>query len=334
MKREYDQGLVGVWQDPKSKEEYLGTLEHQSYEEVCDDLDIWSAPKGALYLPYLQVMYCEARRQGLRHNSLGELSDDTRCMVWHREPQTVGDCVSHWCRAASDLTRASDINIHRDFERWITTTATETIYGHRNHAGHGASCYRLMKWITEDGGMMLRQNYPALNLDLSKYDAQIGTRWGRSGVPAKIVEVAKQHQILKALPVNTREGMRQAYRNGLAVGGCSYISYSRTRDEFGVSNVTNQGWAHAMQGIGYDDRESTIKVYGQPLVLEVNSWGRWNSGGRKIRGTELSIPHGSCWIRESDYVSRKVERGECFAFSGAAGWRAIPIDNFGFRGLG
>lgn len=333
MFNEYNRGYAGVLPAPPERRSWLASLLYKSYEDICDAKGLWTAPKGALYLPYLNVMYCEAMSKNLRHASLEELSNDDAAMVWHREPQTVGDCVSHWARNACDLSRASDIVTHRQFERWDTTTATEPIYGHRGHSGHGASCYTLMKFVTEQGGMMLRKNYTELELDLTKYDARIGTQWGRSGVPSAIKDEAKKHQILEALPVNTRAGLRQAYHNGLAVGGCSMISYSRTRDDNGVSKVTNSGWAHAMQGIGYDDRESTIKVYGEPLVLEVNSWGKWNSGGRKIRGTGFSIPHGSCWIAESDYVRRKVEKGDCYAFSGAQGWVAKHIGSFGFKGL-
>ena len=103
---------------------------------------------------------------------------------------------------------------------------------------------------------MLRRDYPELGLDLSKYKASIGTNWGRKGVPDKVKREGQKHQILKAVRVEDRDQMRNAFRNGLAVGGCSYLAFSRKRNEDGVSEVGGS-WAHAMLETGYDEREIT-----------------------------------------------------------------------------
>ncbi len=184
--------------------------------------------------------------------------------------------------------------------------------------------------------MMLRKVYDIEGygkLDLSKYNASIGTNWGGSGVPEPVAKEARKHQILKSTRVTDRDQLRAAYRNGLAVGGCSMIAFSRRRNEDGVSEVQGS-WAHAMQGIGFDERPETIRKYGCPLVLEQNSWGAWNSGPRKIRGTNLLIPKGSCWVKEDDYVRRKIEGGSCFTMVGARGWDVLRLTNFGLRSFG
>ena len=111
------------------------------------------------------------------------------------------------------------------------------------------------------------------------------------------------------------------------------IAFSRKRNEDGVSEVQGS-WAHAMMGIGYDERPDTVKKYGCPLVLEQNSWGKWNSGPRRIRGTNIYIPHGSCWVKEDDYVRRKVEAGSCFVFVGTRGWDVERLTSLGNDAFG
>ena len=325
----YKRGGKGFLNSPEDAERFNHYAEYQNYGEVSDRFAIWRPYEANLYLPYLAVIKAE----GLEKNLNGSWEYLTRHVNPWPESQTVGDCVSHFVRAASDVARATDVYGNGEDERWGTRTATEPIYGHRGHRGHGASCDRLVDYVTRVGGMMLRQDYPELGLDLSKYKASIGTNWGSSGVPSKVKDEGKKHQILKAVRVTDREQMRNAFRNGLAVGGCSYLAFGRTRNEDGVSKVGGS-WAHAMLETGYDEREITKAKYGEPLVLVQNSWGAWNSGPRKILGTDILIPKGSAWIKESDYVKIKIDRGDCYTFVGANGWDVLRLTDFGFRAFG
>lgn len=243
----------------------------------------------------------------------------------------VHNCVSHWARNHADCVRACEIIDGGEWEEWIVRTATEPIYGHRGHAGQGANCARLAEYLTDVGGMMLRKEYdiPEVGrLDLSQYTPEIGIRWGSSGVPQAVRTEGQKHQIRKAARITTAEEAIQAYRNGLAVGGCSGIAYSSTRNEDGVANVQGT-WAHAMFGGGLDERPETIRKYGGRLFLDINSWGEYNSGPRQIRDTDFWIPKGACWVREKDYVNRKINGGGCFVLAGANGWKLSRLPDWG-----
>ena len=329
----YMSGFSGTIDDPAADEWLNDQLEFQNYGEVCDKFGLWTdgEVEDGLYLPYLAVVKAEGERLGIS-GTLAELSRDERINPWP-ESQTTGDCVSHWCRNACDIARALDIYAKGEFEEWRVRTATEPIYGARGHAGQGANCSKLAGFVSVQGGMMLRKNYSDLKLDLSRYNASIGDQWGRSGVPEAVKSEAKKHQIINVTRITDAEQFRQAYRNGLAVGGCSDIAFSRSRDANGYSRVSGS-WNHAMQGIGYDEREVVKEKYGERLVCEVNSWGKWNSGGRRILGTEIDIPHGSCWVKESDYLRRKVNGGGCFVLAGAQGWEMTRLVSLGFSPLG
>lgn len=334
LRQLYELGFRGAYRDDEAQEQLNSQLEYRTYGDVCDQFNLWgSRVADGLYLPFLAVVACEGARLGIS-GSLPELSREPR-IVPYPETQKTGDCVSHWARNGCDIVRAVEIYWTREPEEWRARTATEPIYGHRGHRGQGASCDRLLSYVMDVGGMMLRQEYdiPGFGkLDLSRYDASIGINWGGRGVPGPVAEVGQEHQIRQATRVTDGEQLTQAYRNGLAVGGCSSIAFSSERDENGVSRVQGS-WAHAMQGIGFDERPETVRKYGGPLVLEQNSWGAWNRGPRRIMGTEIDIPIGSCWVRFQDYVRRKVSSGGCFAMAGAEGWQAQRFLDYGTNWL-
>lgn len=80
---------------------------------------------------------------------------------------------------------------------------------------------------------------------------------------------------------------------------------------------------NSMGYIGCDDRKEIHKIYGEPLVLILNSWGpRWISGPTKIYGTNIDIPDGSFWARWSD-----VKRRSVYARSGLNGWKRENLPN-------
>jgi hypothetical protein len=83
-----------------------------------------------------------------------------------------------------------------------------------------------------------------------------------------------------------------------------------------------------MSIIGADDRKEIHQKYGGPLVLLLNSWGRFNAGPRKVLGTDIEIPEGSFWARWKD-----VARREYIAYSGVNGWPARTLPDFdpGFK---
>ena len=205
--------------------------------------------------------------------------------------------------------------------------ATEPIYGDRGHGGQGASCSRLARHVTEWGGLMPRVNYPELGVDLSRYKSSIGARWGGSGTPDKIQTEGKKHQIRHSTKINSIEEARDALANGYGLNCCSGYGFSSKRNEDGVARRSGS-WSHAMCWSAVDDRAETKSKYGGMLFLIQNSWGRWNSGPRKIMGTSLQIPEGSFWVVEKDARGIIGSNGS-FAFSAANGWPRKKLPDYG-----
>ena len=329
----YSNGYRGAVKDPEADEQLNDSLEFYSYADVCDSYGMYTTDTQGLFLPFLANIICEANRLGIR-GTPAELSRNSQINPWP-ESQTTGDCVSHYVRNQADNARAVDIVYRREPEQWHSRCATENIYGDRGHSGAGANCSRLVSYVTSKGGLLLRKKYQVDGfgeLDLSEYKASIGIRWGSRGVPATVNAEGKKHQILQATRISSVEEAVQAFANGLSAGGCSGIGISRQRSEFGVSSLSG-GWAHAMWCSAMDARPKIVAKYGGRLFLIQNSWGKWNSGGRRIEGTEIDIPHGSCWLREKDFA-RQVRSGGSFTMAGAVGWQARPLVDFGTDYLG
>ena len=74
------------------------------------------------------------------------------------ERQVTGDCVSHATRNAVDITRACQIMAGSP-ESFMVRSATEGIYGFRGHGGQGMTCERAVRFVTTDGGVLLRKKY-------------------------------------------------------------------------------------------------------------------------------------------------------------------------------
>jgi hypothetical protein len=79
--------------------------------------------------------------------------------------------------------------------------------------------------------------------------------------------------------------------------------------------------------VGFDDRPETIQLYGEPLACVLNSWGKWNSGPRTVRGTNLQIPEGAYWTKAS-----VLTRGQVVSLSSVAGWPLRKLKSYGAEG--
>jgi hypothetical protein len=96
------------------------------------------------------------------------------------------------------------------------------------------------------------------------------------------------------------------------------------RDENGVSRRTPKGWGHALAIVGVDDRPEIVAKYDGPLVLIQNSWAKWNSGPRRVYGTDFQIPEGAFWSRWKDARNRYF-----VAFSSVNGWPRKQLPDYG-----
>jgi len=169
---EYRKGFSGCLWEPHIYEELIATSKYAYFKDGAKRIK--NSGKGKLSTPFKSV-----------------LKFDKNAYI---ERQTTGDCVSHATRNGCDVTRAVEIDIKGDKESWIARGATEAIYGCRGHGGQGMSCSRAATFVSQTGGVLVRKNYPGI-ADFSKYNGNMGAKWGSRGLPDKVIEKADDHQI-------------------------------------------------------------------------------------------------------------------------------------------
>lgn len=294
----YDNGYVGSYCDPDDTRKLLAQLPQPLFGD-----SLHGDGAGKLSLAYRAVVVFE---QNTGRNPYDEI-------------QTTGDCVSHAVRGASDTARANDPEIKSETD-WNDRTATEPLYGARGHGGQGASCSQIVRWAHLTGGVMLRKNYPELGIDLTRYNASPGIRWGSTGVPDNVTKVAAQHAIRTVSLVTTWQQARDAIANGYGVVCCSSVGFNKVRDSKGMLYPSTT-WSHAMQWHGADDTHSD----GCRFCVQ-NSWGyNWVSGP-KVHDQ----PEGSFWISQS-VAQQMIAAGGTYAVSNVVGFPRRQLKDWGAK---
>ena len=275
-------------------------LESSKYAYFADGAKrIQNSGKGKLSLPFKSVLKFDKNP--------------------YNERQTTGDCVSHATRNAVDVSRAVEMDLKGERESWIARGATEAIYGARGHSGQGMSCARAATFVSQVGGVLVRQNYKGV-ADFSKYNGNLGAGWGGRGLPDKVIDLANDHQIKTVSLIKTVEEARDALANGYGLAVCSSYGFSNKRDSKGFAKVSGS-WAHAMAWIACDDTN------GEPAFLVQNSWGKWNDGGHPAWG---KIPDGSFLIH-ADVAAGMLSQNGAYAFSEFDGFPLQKLPNYGFN---
>lgn len=259
--------------------------------------------------------------------------------------QERGDCVSHSQRNADLVTVCCEItrgepdsitgliegapDISTDGQR-NGCFSSEWSYWHRGSRSDGWICGAAAIVSTTSGAMVRRRYSDAL--DLTTYSGDLAGRYGRNAPPEEFETIGRQHLIRTATRISGVEQLRDFIAAGFGVSSCGAESFSSARNEHGVSRRTRSGWSHSMAITAVDARRSTIELYGSPLFLIQNSWGKWNRGSREIRdatdgtGTPVLIPHGSFWARWPD-----IKRRTFYAMSSAMGWKPKRLHRISTR---
>ena len=294
---EYRKGFQGCLWEPHIFDELL---ESSKYAYFADGAKrIKNSGKGKLSTPYKSVLKFDKNP--------------------YNERQTTGDCVSHATRNAVDVSRAVEIDVHRDREAWIARGATEAIYGARGHSGQGMSCSRAATFVSQSGGVLVRKDYKGV-ADFSKYNGNLGAGWGSRGLPDKVIDLANDHQIKTVSLIRTVDEARDALANGYGLSVCSSYGFSNKRDNKGFAKVSGS-WAHAMAWIACDDSGN------EPAFLVQNSWGKWNDGGHPGWG---KIPDGSFLIH-ADVAAGMLSQNGAYAFSQFDGFPVQKLPSYGFE---
>lgn len=249
--------------------------------------------------------------------------------VWPKPPQETGDCVGHAGANIGILLIGVDAasgvsdEVTNKVEGFPELTAVavkngvvafEPIYGDRGHAGQGANCDRLIRHMTEWGGVILREDYVGV-ANLEKVDTNLAIKWGRTQTPEAVRALGRPHQVRHATAVNGWEMARDFVSRGCPIWVCAGLSWSSKRDEFGFSVQTREGWGHSWVVDGFDDRPETIKRYGFSLFHYNHDWGKWNSGGVAVNGTNETIPEGSFWGKAT-----LLDQVDMTAMNSVSGW--------------
>lgn len=322
----YERGFVGAICDPEHTDQLKAEIAAAgglpSGAMACSAYHLEDSGKGKLSIPVLDILQLYPRSLPGGAQGRGDcVSWSTRnaCLTTMCTDITSGqpDEVSGRLEGAPEVSEAARLN---------GVLSTEALYNWRNHGGDGWFCSDSVNVAMKKSGLWLRKNYPEIDLDLTVYSARNAGRYGAKPPPASWLEIGKNHLVRTATVLETYEQLRDILANGYGVTSCGSEGFSSERDANGVSRRKGS-WAHAMAYGAVDDRPEIIKLYGEPLVLLIQSWGDWNDGPRRIYGTNLDIPVGAFWARWSDIKNR-----EMIAVSGVNGWPPKKLKSYGALG--
>ena len=316
IQKQYENGFSGVIPDPAA-DERLRSFGYATAEEAISDAGYADASAGQLVVPfqYVEQLYPKA---------------------YPGPAQKRGSCVSHANRNACLLTLACEVvaglpdpisnkveeapEVSSEAEK-AGVLAIEPAYHYRGHRGDGWWCNSAAEVTVKYTGAVLRKDYGFI--DLTRLDPDYaGKYWQRDQIPRDAVEAFNDNLFRDAAEVAEFAAIRDLLSRGIGVNSCGSEGFSNQRDEHGVS-ARKGSWPHAMAIIGADDRTEIHRLYGGPLLLVQNSWSRWNSGPRKIYGTDIEIPEGCFWARWRD-----VKRRGFVAIAGLNGWARKEIPDW------
>lgn len=323
--KQYEDGLQGFVEDKAEDwrfEEYLRQTPGQYHgaHEVVDVFSLKDRGKGKLALPYLAAveMYpgCLPGGRQMRGS----------CVAWSTRNALMVSYCAYLKYGPNDLKHAAPTLTRKAMNNGAF--ATEGIYWFRRHGRDGWQCSAAAKVATTECGLLSRQAYPDLGLDLTEYSPKTEGKWGASLPPEEVRDVCNDHISGSSTVCKSWAETRDMIASGYAISSCGSEAWEMGRDENGVARRSKKSWAHAMAGIAVDDRPETHDKYGCGLILVQNSWGNVNKGSDKIRGTDKVIPPGSFWSRWDDFDNRYV-----VALGPAKGWPAMVLPDFGTGGI-
>lgn len=324
---DYESGrLKGFVPDPKADAELASFLTaHGGYADAgdaCDDYGLRNSGAGKLWLTYTAatILYPGCFPGGY---------------------QKRGSCVAWSSRNAALTSYCAYVLYGRNEERFSIPTvsktamangvaSTEGIYWFRGHGSDGWQCSAAAQVLIEKCGLLLRQNYPEIGIDLTEYNVNTEGRWGAYPPPENVQEVCRRHICSNATVVKTWEQARDMLANGYALSTCGSEAFVDKRDDWGVCALNpRDSWAHAMAATAADDRPETVSKYGCGLLLIQNSWpANYLSGPDAVHGTPHKIPPGSFWARWEDFKDRYM-----VAVGPSKGWPANRLPDWGLGGI-
>lgn len=235
----------------------------------------------------------------------------------------VGSCVSFGTNNAIERTLATQIVLAKGSKEEFKHIVEEVTYGgSRVEIGGGrirgdGSVGAWAAQFVQKWGIVARDKYGAL--DLTVYSTATCRKFGQSGVPPEIEQVARERPVKDITLVKTWDSAKKALASGYGIAICSGQGFAMQRDANGIARASGS-WAHCMCLDGY----TTIngKEYGH---IE-NSWGDKSHTGPVGPGD----PPSSGFWADATVIARMLGEGDSWAFSAVRGWpgRAKELDWF------
>jgi hypothetical protein len=242
----------------------------------------------------------------------------------------IGSCVSFGFGCACDILLGQQVVLGQSdhyqpaCEESIYSLARTTAAGTSNGGfSDGAVCAYAAKGLNK-WGVLFRQNYPDLGIDVSTYNVSRCKTWGaypqgtqNTDLANKILAVCKQHPIRQVAAVRTATEAAAAIKAGYPVVFGSSLLPSNTRDKDGFSRVSNGG-GHCQCMVAYRQSPEGILVQ--------NSWGKFNDGPKY----PPDQPDGSYWVTMAD--AGRLIGGEAYALSDEVGFPVKDISKLNRQG--
>lgn len=321
----YNNGLVGSVDDPRADEVFGDSI-----------LRAGGNPEGGVIAHQWEFAGAGAGKLSLLFPTVLEVFPD--CMPG--PSQNRGDCVARATANAIRDSMALEIADGKPDE--VTgkieeapqlsamgimqgVIASESLWAWRGYGRDGWNGSASSQ-VATTRGFLLRKEYPEIGIDLTKYTRDTNSLGDRRMPGEKWLAESKNYRPRTATFLKGREQVRDFIAAGYGVMNTSSLGFSSQRNEDGVSRQQGS-WAHAQSYLGFDDRPETHQKYGQALVLWMNSWGVWNSGPRRIMGTNIDIPPGSYWA-----LASTIDRCTNIALSSVAGWPKRAHTTYGAAG--
>ena len=235
------------------------------------------------------------------------------------------DCVSVSSAGAIDCLKAYEIKRLNEPELWTGETCSEDIYGGSRvqigggRLGRSGGSFGIWaaKYVSEIGSLV-RKKYNSY--DLSSYNWDLADVWDTQGVPEELLSIAREHPVRTVSKVTSWQQAKDLLANGYPITLAGNVGFSDVRDRDGFARRSGS-WAHQMYLGAIDDvGQDCYGGRNRPGGLIINSWGRWNSGPKR-----LGQPDGSFWVEPQD-LEQYFKYGDCWAYSNFQGFRKKFLD--------
>ena len=255
--------------------------------------------------------------------------------------QSIGDCVSFGAASGVYCADSLDWQLGKLPEPPLMP-ATESIYGGsrveaRNKNGDGSSPVggwsdgstgsAAARWL-RDWGVVYRQRYDDLGIDLTTYSGERAKEWGAfgnggRGDKGRLDQVAKKHPCRHVVLVRDWQELVAAINSGFPVTIASSIGFAsgdRDSDGFCAARST---WMHQMVVVSTRFAANAGPETKQPRdgALILNSWGPNYLGGGKFPADQ---PDGSFWATRAD-IERILSQGDSWAIGSVDGFKYRDI---------